>query len=154
MPHHLAQLNVATPRFPLDDSRMADFMNALDEVNALAEASPGFVWRLIGDDGDNATDLSHPALDGMIVNMSVWADRESLWNYVYRSDHTAFLRRRAEWFERAGDAVVVLWWVAAGHLPSLDEAVDRLDLLRAKGATADAFTFREFHAVPVSGSSA
>lgn len=142
---------MATTRYPLDDPRMADFVNALDEINALAEGSRGFVWRLVGD-GNNATDVSHPALDGMIVNMSVWEDRDALWEFVYRSAHTGFLRRRAEWFARADAAIVVLWWVPAGTLPTLDEAVDRLELLRAKGPSPDAFTYRDFHPAPgVSG---
>lgn len=142
--HHLAQFNIGTPRFPLDDPRMAGFMSALDSVNALADAAPGFVWRLVADDANDATDLRFDRLGGQIVNFSVWESRESLWEYVYRSGHLDVLRRRMEWFEPPSAAHLVLWWVPAGYIPSVDEAVDRLELLRGQGPTPSAFTFRHF----------
>lgn len=140
---HLAQLNVAHPRYPTDDPGMAEFMAALDHINALADASPGFVWRLVDDSGANATSLRHPLLEGSMVNLSVWQDRDSLRNYVYRSGHLDYLRRRNEWFRRSDGPFLVLWWVPAGHIPSLDEAVDRLLRLRRDGSTPSAFTFRD-----------
>lgn len=145
--YHLAQLNVGTTRFPLDDDRMRGFVDALDDVNALAEASPGFVWRLVGD-GNDATDVSHSALDGMIVNMSVWEHRDALFEFVYRSDHTPFLRRRAEWFDRADVPIMVLWWIPAGTVPTLDDAVARLQLLRTRGPSPEAFTFGDAYPEP------
>lgn len=141
---HLAQLNVAIPRLPLDDPEMAEFMAALDAVNAVADASPGFVWRLVAEGSNNATDLRAP-VGGVpqMINMSVWDSREALWTYVYRSEHVDFLRRRSEWFERPADPHLVLWWVPAGELPTVDDGLARLDLLRTIGPSEAAFTFRE-----------
>lgn len=141
---HLAQLNVAVPRFPLDHPEMAGFMEALDAVNAAADASAGFVWRLVGEGSNNATDLRAP-VDGVpqMINLSVWEDREALWGYVYRSAHLDFLRRRGEWFERPPGAHLVLWWVPAGTIPAVDDGLVRLERLRREGPSADAFTFRE-----------
>jgi hypothetical protein len=142
--HHLAQFNVAAPRLPLDDPGMAGFVSRLDAVNAVADAAPGFVWRLVSDGGNDATELRDPRLGEQIVNLSVWESRESLWAYVYRTDHLDVLRQRADWFDLPRAAHLVLWWVPAGHIPSLDEAVARLEQLRAEGPTPAAFTFRHF----------
>lgn len=139
--HHLAQLNIGRMVAPTDDPRVAPFMDALDEINALADASPGFVWRLQTEDG-NATAVRPYDDEEILVNMSVWADLESLADYVYRSDHTAFLRRRREWFVKPDGPIMVLWWVPAGHIPTLDEATARLDTLIEHGPTPQAFTFR------------
>lgn len=140
--HHLAQVNIGRLRAPTDDPLVADFMNALDEINALAERSPGFVWRLQTDEG-NATALRPYADDdSILINLSTWASIDALADYVYRSDHTGFLRRRAEWFERMDEMILALWWVPAGHHPTEAEAVARLDHLRQHGPTAHAFTFR------------
>jgi hypothetical protein len=146
--HHLAQLNVARPRFPIDDPRMAGFMSMLDEVNAIADASPGFKWRLVSDGANDATELRATVDDGeQMINMSVWEDREALRDYVYRSGHLDLLRRRAEWFEAPSGSPVVLWWIPAGHRPTIDEAVERLTMLRSDGPSPDAFTFsRSFEA--------
>ena len=137
---HLAQLNIARPRGPLDGPVMAEFMANLERINALGDASPGFVWRLQGEDG-NATGLEQPFGPEIIVNMTVWRDVEALRAFVFRSEHVGFLRRRAEWFERLDGPPTVLWWVPAGHLPTLIEAKERLDALAADGPTAMAFTF-------------
>jgi hypothetical protein len=137
---HLAQLNVATLKAPLDSPQLADFVANLDRINALAEAAPGFVWRLQTEEGD-ATAL-RPFGDNVLVNMSVWRDAGSLSRYVYRSAHVEVMRRRREWFAQMAEAYVVLWWVPAGHIPTLDEAKQRLDLLRAAGPSPRAFTFR------------
>jgi hypothetical protein len=142
--HHLAQLNIGAPRFPVEDPRMYGFVSKLDAINALAEASPGFVWRLVGDGTNDATGVRDPRLGNQIVNLSVWESRDALWDYVYRSGHLDVLRQRAEWFELPTRAHLVLWWVAAGHIPDLSEAVDRLELLREKGPTPSAFTLRHF----------
>jgi Domain of unknown function (DUF3291) len=148
MQWHLAQLNVGRLRAPIDDPIIAEFKEALDAVNALADRSPGFVWRLQTAEG-NATAL-HPIDDDELIaiNMSVWESIEALGDYVYRSDHTAFLRRRREWFERYGTAYLVLWWVPAGHIPSIDEALARLDELERNGPTENAFTFARRFAPP------
>jgi hypothetical protein len=139
-PHHLAQLNIARPRGPLDGPVMAEFMASLDRINGLGDASPGFVWRL-QDEGGNATALDQPFGPEIIVNMTVWRDVDSLRAFVFRSQHVAFLRRRGEWFEKLDGPPTVLWWVAAGRLPSLAEAKERLELLTRHGPTAAAFTF-------------
>lgn len=134
----LAQLNIATMIEPLESPRMADFVANLDRINALAESSPGFVWRLQTDDGD-ATAL-RPMGENVLVNVSVWKDAQSLSRYVYETAHVEIMRRRREWFERMRDAYVVLWWVPKGHRPTPAEAKAKLDLLRERGPTADAFT--------------
>ncbi|WP_417451205.1 DUF3291 domain-containing protein [Kordiimonas sp.] len=138
--YHLAQLNVGKILYAQDSEEMSGFVNALDEINALAEATPGFVWRLKGDAG-NAMDYT-VIDDETLVNMSVWKDRDSLFGYVYRSAHTAFLARRKEWFHMPTEGHMVLWWVPAGHEPTIDEAVERLMYLRDHGPTPMAFTFK------------
>lgn len=140
----LAQLNVARMKEPLESPTMADFVANLDRINAIAESSPGFVWRLQTDEG-NATALRPLGAD-TLVNISVWKDVASLNKYVYQSAHVEIMRRRKEWFERMREAWVVLWWVPKGHRPTVAEAIAKLELLRAKGATPEAFTFR--HAFP------
>src|SRR5262245_50489620 len=137
---HLAQLNIARPRGPLDGRVMAEFMANLERINGLGDASPGFVWRLQGGDG-NATTLDQPFGPGIIVNMTVWADIEALRAFVFRSEHVGFLRRRADWFEKLPGPPTVLWWVSAGHRPTLGEAKRRLELLAEHGPSAEAFTF-------------
>lgn len=142
MEWHLAQVNIGRLRAPVDDPMIAEFKEALDRINALADGTPGFVWRLQTDDG-NATGI-HPVEDDELVaiNMSVWESIKALGDYVYRSDHTAFMRRRREWFERYGSAFVALWWIPAGHLPTIEEAFERLDMIERNGPSPSAFTFR------------
>lgn len=144
--YHLAQINVGKLKAPIDAPETADFKNNLDRVNTLAEASPGFVWRLTGE-GNDATDLV--AFDDplIITNMSVWESPAALGAFVYRSGHVEIMRRRAEWFEPM-DVFMALWWVPAGHEPTVAEAVGRLALLRRKGPCAEAFTFRELYPAP------
>ncbi|MBB4934208.1 hypothetical protein F4561_005028 [Lipingzhangella halophila] len=139
--HHLAQLNIATPRFPMDDPRMAGFTEMLDPINALADASPGFVWRLRSEGANDAT-AERPFGPDLLVNFSVWESVETLWNFTYRSDHLSLLRERREWFQHTTEFYTVMWWVPAGRIPTLDEAGERLAHLRAHGPTAEAFTFR------------
>jgi hypothetical protein len=142
----LAQLNIAILKEPLDSPLLADFVANLDRINALAESSAGFVWRLQTTEGD-ATAL-RPLGDDTLVNMSVWKDVASLRNYVYRSAHAEVMRRRKEWFEHTAAAFVVLWWVPKGHRPSIPEAVAKLELLRSAGASEEAFTFRQAYLPP------
>ncbi|MFD7556821.1 DUF3291 domain-containing protein [Streptomyces sp. NPDC059835] len=137
---HLAQLNVAALRHPLDDPRIAPFVELLDPVNAAADGAPGFVWRLVEEGEADATGL-RPAGDGVIVNLSVWENQEALWDFAYRSGHLEAMRRRREWFERHVEAHLVLWWVPAGHLPTVGEALERLADLQTHGPTPRAFTF-------------
>jgi len=144
--YELAQLNIATMNEPLESPGMADFVANLDRVNALAESSPGFVWRLQTEEGD-ATAV-RPLGDDVLVNMSVWRDVESLNQYVYGSAHVEIMRRRKEWFQRMKDAYVVLWWVSKGHRPTVQEAIAKLERLRQAGPTEAAFTFRRAFPAP------
>lgn len=139
--YELAQMNVGIIKGPMDSSIMAEFAANLDRINALADRSPGFVWRLQTAEG-NATAIRPFADENLLVNMSVWRDLESLSEYVYRSAHAEILRRRREWFERMSEAYLVLWWVPAGHRPNIEEGVAKLEWLRAHGPTPEAFTFR------------
>ena len=125
----------------MDSPVMAEFAANLDRINALAEQSPGFVWRLQTAAG-NATALRPFEDENTLLNMSVWRDLESLNAYVYRSAHVEIMRRRREWFERMDQPFLVLWWIARGHRPSIPEAIAKLELLRSKGPTAVAFNFR------------
>lgn len=139
--YELAQLNIGIMKEPLESPAMADFVANLDRINALAEASPGFVWRMQTDEGD-ATAL-RPMGDDTLVNMSVWRDVVSLNDYVYKTAHVEIMRRRREWFERMREAFTVLWWVRKGHRPEMTEAAAKLQLLRTHGPTEHAFTFRQ-----------
>lgn len=138
---HIAQINVATALYPIDDPRLADFMNSLDEINALAESSPGFVWRLQSDSG-NATDIQVTEDPRFIVNMSVWRDVESLFDFAYKSAHRLVMVRRREWFEKPEGAYQALWWVPADHLPSAEQGLARLQRLNSNGPGPQAFTFK------------
>lgn len=140
--HQLAQFNVARLRAPLDSPSIAEFVALLAPVNALAEAAPGFVWRLVDDLCDDAT-ATRPYGDLVIVNLSVWQSPEALWEFTYRSGHLDVMRRRRDWFHRMVEPHLALWWVPAGHRPGIDEAVARLAQLRADGPGPDVFTFRD-----------
>ena len=139
--YELAQLNIAIMKESLESPSMSDFVANIDRINALAEASPGYVWRFQTEDGDATA--ARPLGENTLVNLSTWQDVESLNTYVYGSAHVEIMRRRKEWFERMREAYVVLWWVAKGHRPAMTEAISRLDSLRSKGPTAEAFTFRQ-----------
>jgi hypothetical protein len=139
--HHIAQLNTAHMRAALDTPVMAGFAQQLDAINALADAHPGFIWRLTGEDPND------PAIrslgENRLINISVWRDIASLSDYAYRSDHAAALRRRSDWFFTQSQASLVLWWVEAGSIPSIAAAVERLMHLRAHGPTPRAFRFSD-----------
>jgi len=139
---HLAQLNVALGKDVVDALEMADFVANLDRVNALADTAPGFVWRLQDESGD-ATSIRAYDDERMIVNLSVWESVEALWGFVYDSGHLEVMRRRREWFERLPTAYLVLWWVPVGHVPTVREAIARLDHLQEHGPTFRAFTFKQ-----------
>jgi Domain of unknown function (DUF3291) len=140
--YELAQLNIGIIRGPMDSPVMAEFAAALERINALADSAPGFQWRLQTEAGD-ATAIRPFPDENMLLNMSVWQGLEPLRQFVYRSAHAAFLRRRREWFEHMGEAYLVLWWVPRGHRPGIAEAIARLEALRTSGPSAFAFTFRE-----------
>ncbi|WP_405493487.1 DUF3291 domain-containing protein [Nocardia sp. NBC_00511] len=141
---HLAQLNIGRLIAAEGDPRVAEFFAHLDEINAVAEASPGFVWRMVDGETNNATALRpYHADPDMLVNMSVWTSREALFDYVYRSGHMEYLRRRREWFVPLREVFTVLWWLPEGELPTLPDAMRRLEHLRENGSTPYAFTFRQ-----------
>ncbi|HZF19866.1 MAG TPA: DUF3291 domain-containing protein [Burkholderiales bacterium] len=142
---HLAQVNIGRMKGALEDPVMADFVARLDEINALADRSPGFVWRLQAE-GGNATYLRPYDDDRILFNMSVWESIEQLRRYVYYTAHVEILKRRQDWFERFSGAYTALWWVPQGHRPGVDEAKQRLAHLDAHGSTPFAFTFK--HAFP------
>jgi hypothetical protein len=153
MDWQLAELNIARLRAPMDDPATKDFADGLDEINALADSSPGFVWRMQTEDG-NATSIQAFEDELVITNMSVWESIEALGDYVYRSGHVSFLRRKREWFSKYGSAYMVLWWVPAGIRPTIGEALERLALLDREGPTRRAFTFGKPFPPPSVSSSA
>ena len=138
---HLAQVNVGRLVAAMPDPRVVPFFAALDRINALADVSPGFVWRL-QDESGNATGISYSPDPLLAINMSVWIDAESLFDYVYRSAHTPEMARRREYFARYDGAYQALWWVPAGSIPTVNDALSRLWLLDRFGPSAQAFTFK------------
>lgn len=150
--YHLAQLNVGRARGAADSAVMAGFMALINPVNDMADVAPGFVWRLEDGDGPGATAL-RPCGPDIMVNMSVWRSLEALRDFVYRNGaHLDAMRRRREWFHKMAEQHLVLWWIPAGHLPGIDEALHRLDLLRHHGPGPLAFTFREPYDPPAARS--
>jgi Domain of unknown function (DUF3291) len=137
----LASLNVGRLLAPLDSPQIAEFVAQLEPINRLADGSPGFVWRLMTADGD-ATSIRPFDDELVLVNLAVWESLESLRAFVYSSAHVDVLRQRRDWFERMATAHLVLWWVQPGHIPSVAEALERLEALRRDGPTPAAFTFR------------
>ena len=139
--HYLAELNIGRMRYDLDDPRMAGFKNNLDLVNAVADRSDGFIWRYIDDSG-NATDTRPYDDPRIIVNFSVWENLGALERFVWQTVHKRFYGRRPDWFEHLEGPTMVLWWVPAGHRPSVDEAVARLAHLKQHGPSEDAFDWQ------------
>lgn len=142
MSYQLAQINIARLKAPLDDPQIEDFVIALDPINMLAEASRGFVWRLQTEEG-NATSVQAFDDEWLIVNMSVWESLESLKHFTYKTGHVEYVRRRRDWFEKLETPVLALWWIPEGHIPTTEEAKQKLEYLEAHGETAVAFTFRK-----------
>ena len=138
---HIAQMNVGVTVEATDHPQLVDFMNQLDEINALADGAPGFVWRLQSASG-NATDIKPSDNPNFIVNMSVWSSVEALFDFVYKTAHRLVMARRRDWFEKPATAYQVLWWIPAGHKPSVEEGLARLAKLQGDGPTAEAFTFK------------
>jgi len=148
MPYHLAQINIARLIAPIDDPQIADFVGQLDQVNALAESAPGFVWRLQST-GGNATDIAYNDDPFVIVNMSVWESIEPLRKYVYASGHIKVFRDRARWFQKMSQPNYCLWWLPAGHLPTVAEGRERLEHYQRLGATPWSFWFSQEYPAPV-----
>ena len=147
MGFQLAQINIARLIAPIDDPRIADFVSQLDPVNATADTAPGFVWRLQSSSG-NATDISYSDDPFIIVNMSVWESLEALRDYVYTSKHIGVFRDRARWFEKMHQPHYCLWWVPAGHRPTVDEGRERLEHYQRHGATPYSFWFSQRFPAP------
>ena len=155
MDYVLAQVNIGRLAAPLDSPRLADFMAALDPVNALADSAPGFIWRLQTEEG-NATAVQAFGWDrgdsvGVIMNMSVWESVGALAAFVYSPAHRQVLRRRREWFEQMTQAYTALWWIPRGHVPTTGEAEDKIRRLRADGPTPKAFSLRVHFPPPGGG---
>lgn len=147
MRYHLAQINIARLIAPIDDPKIASFVAQLDTINALAENSPGFVWRLKSDSG-NATDIAYNDDPFIIPNMSVWESIEALRDFVYRSHHIHVFRDRAKWFEKSDKPNYCLWWVPGGHIPTVGEGRARLEHYQQFGATPHSFWFSERFPAP------
>ncbi|MEL6388813.1 MAG: DUF3291 domain-containing protein [Bacteroidota bacterium] len=139
--YHLAQINVGTLLAPIDDPIIKDFRDNLGRINALAESTPGFVWRLV----DESSDVTYAALSdpNFIINLSVWTDKKSLCAFTYKTAHTEILIRRKEWFKRPSKAHMALWWIRAGHRPDFAEAQHKLTLIDTQGPTSEAFGFKD-----------
>ena len=144
--YHLAQLNVALLKAALDSPQLTEFRDNLDRVNAIADAAAGFVWRWITPPDDTSEERVFGT--GRLVNVSVWDNVEALRAFVYQATHREFLQKRALWFDRAPQASMVLWWVPAGHRPSLEEAAQQLAQLQGSGPTPEAFTFVDSYPAP------
>ena len=138
---HLAQINIGRLKAPIDHPSIAGFVARLADINALADRTPGFVWRLQTEDG-NATSIRPFDDERIALNMSVWESLEALRAYVYSSEHAAVMRQRRDWFEKFGSVYLALWWIPAGHIPSIDEAKLRLASLETHGPTPFAFDFK------------
>jgi Domain of unknown function (DUF3291) len=143
MSYHIAQVNIGRIRAELADPIMAGFVNRLDEINDLADASPGFVWRLKTEE-NNATYLRPFEDERTLLNMSVWESIETLRHFVYKTMHAELLRQRNAWFEKFAGAYSALWWVPVGHIPGIDEAKKRIAHLDRHGPSQFAFTFSNF----------
>ena len=147
MVYHLAQVNIARMLAPLTDPIMAGFVAELDAINALADNSPGFLWRLQTPEG-NATDIRPFEDDLILVNLSLWEGLTDLTTFVYKSRHRQVLQQRPQWFHRFNGPYVALWWVPSGHIPTVEEAKERLSYLSAHGETPHAFSFKKPYSAP------
>jgi hypothetical protein len=144
MTYHLAQINIGRLIAPVDDPRIADFLAQLAPINALADTAPGFVWRLQSSYG-NAMDIAYNDDPAINVNMSVWESVETLREYVYQSNHVQVLRDRAKWFEKMDQPFACLWWIPAGHIPTVAEGRERLEHYQQHGPTSFSFSFSKLY---------
>lgn len=145
--HHLAQINIGRLIAPIGDPLIAEFVAGLVPINAVADQAPGFVWRLKSDSG-NATDIPFSDDPRLIVNMSLWESLEALRNYTYRSEHVEFFRKRAQWFQKPDKPHYCLWWVPAGHRPSVPEGRERIAHYQKHGSTSFSFWFSQHFPAP------
>ncbi|WP_066017738.1 DUF3291 domain-containing protein [Endozoicomonas atrinae] len=144
---HLAQVNIAKAKGPMDSPVMKGFVDQLDYINQLAENSPGFVWRLQTEEGD-ATDISAFEDELIIINMSVWQTYEDLKQYVYSGEHLRVLKQKKDWFDKLRGSHLALWWIPAGTLPTVEDAKQSLTLLDTQGPTEQSFTFARPYPAP------
>ncbi len=142
---HLAELNISRLLQPLDHPETADFLEGIAPINELAESAPGFVWRLKDEDGASSSFVNIPGVDdpNVVVNYSIWEDLETLFEFVMKSGHVDFFRRRRDWMEKNVEAATVCWWIPAGTVPSLAEAMDHLESLRQNGPSDDGWPMQE-----------
>lgn len=138
---HVAELNIGRTLYPLDDPRMAGFVDNLALINGLAERTPGFVWRMKDDVGAGATDIKIGGDPQFIANMSVWESADALEHFVWNTLHKRFYNQKHSWFEKPAKAIFVMWPIAAGHLPTLEEGLERLEHLRAHGSSDHAYAW-------------
>ena len=142
MSYNIAEINIGRIKgVTIDDPVMKEFVDNLEKVNTLAETSEGFVWRL-KDDADNATHFNPYHDEQVIINVSVWESIEALEHFMYKTVHVDFLKRRREWFQAFGKVYTAMWWIPKGEVPTLQEAVEKLDYLQKHGATEKVFDFR------------
>lgn len=140
--YHLAEINIATMLAPMDSEIMAGFVARLDEINALADAAPGFVWRLQSEDGD-AMSIRVYDNEFIIVNMSVWESIDALYEYAYKSDHVEVFRQRRDWFEKMSTPILAMWWIPTGTFPTPEDGKAKLEYMEKHGVTPLAFTFKQ-----------
>lgn len=146
--YYLAQINIALMKAPLEDPIMAEFAAALNQVNAVADQSPGFIWRLQTASG-NATTIQAYCDPNILVNLSVWQSVEQLRAYVYKSLHGDFFVRRQQWFEKYQGEHFAMWWIPAGHLPTVEEGKAKLECLTLHGDSSESFTFAKPYPPPI-----
>ena len=147
MTYHLAQINIGRLIAPIDDPKIAEFVAQLDPINALADKAPGFVWRLQSISG-NATDIRYSEDPSIFLNMSLWESIEALRNFAYKADHARVFRDRAKWFEKMDTPSYCLWWIPAGHIPTVAEGRERLEHYQQHGATPYSFWFSQHFPAP------
>ena len=140
---HLAQLNIAEAKDSMESAVMADFVANIDRINLLAESSPGFVWRMTDEDGENSYHMQLFDSEYIVTNMSVWKDRDSLFEFTYRTAHVEIFKRRKEWFNAFKSSHMVMWFIPVGHIPTIEEAKERLEYLNTNGPSPYAFTFKD-----------
>lgn len=147
--YHIAQINIARMRGAnINDPIMQEFVDNLDKVNTIAEASPGFIWRL-KDDNNNATAINPYNDEQVIINVSVWHTIDALEHFMYKTMHAGFLKRRKEWFDRFGKVYTAMWWIKPGEYPTIPGAVEKLDHLQRNGASVIAFDFKTRYPAPI-----
>lgn len=145
--YQLAQINIAAMKTTFDDPVMSGFVGRLDEINTLAQRSPGFVWRLMVDPSETGySDITGET--NVLVNMSVWETLDDLKNYVFQSRHLELMKAKKKWFNKMQDMHLALWWIPAGHIPDVQEGAGKLRLIRQEGPTAAAFSFAQSFDTP------